>query len=97
MEYRNEFLDTLVGESVLVKQVTAPDADEEFASDFAENPLTASTQLLQSRTAVFVLAGYEGLGATLKFADGSPDPIFVPWSAIIELQGLDEDAGGRGG
>ncbi len=84
-EYKNEFLDGLVGRSVLVRQLTGPALDEEFVATLDEDPTSVLTQPLHSRTAVFALESYDRVGVVLRPITEEPFSLFVPWSAIIEL------------
>ena len=84
-EYKNEFLDGLVGRSVLVRQLTGPALDEEFVATLDEDPTAVLTQPLHSRTTVFALESYDRVGVVLRPITEEPFSLFVPWSAVIEL------------
>jgi len=86
-EYRNEYLDGLVGQVALVKQLTAPQVDEELLDKFEEDPLTGKVETLRSRTALRMVVGYDELGVVLRplTEDSEGVSVFVPWSAVIEL------------
>ena len=86
-EYRNEYLDGLVGQVALVKQLTAPQVDEELLDKFEEDPLTGKVETLRSRTALRMVVGYDELGVVLRPVTEGPEgvSVFVPWSAVIEL------------
>ena len=86
-EYRNEYLDGLVGQVALVKQLTAPQVDEELLDKFEEDPLTGKVETLRSRTALRMVVGYDELGVVLRPVTEDPEgvSVFVPWSAVIEV------------
>ena len=86
-EYRSEFLDGLVGQVALVKQLTGPHVDEELLDKFEEDPLTGKVETLRSRTALRRVVGYDELGVVLRPLTEDPEnvSVFVPWSAVIEL------------
>jgi hypothetical protein len=87
-EYKNDLLDKWVGQRVLVKQLTAPELDEELAERIIADPSSVQSALLQSRTAVLEVAGYDQVGVTLLLPPHGDDPplqTFVPWGAVIEL------------
>ena len=85
-EYRNEFLDGLVGRAALVTQLTGPELDEEFANRINEDPLNVRQQFLQSRTAMLEVVRYDQLGILFRTMGDDPFETFVPWGAVIELQ-----------
>ncbi len=87
-EYRNEYLDGLVGQVALVKLLTAPQVDDDLLDRFEEEPLTWKVEHLHSRTSLRILEGYDRLGVVLRpptEEDREGVPVFVPWSAVIEL------------
>src|SRR4051794_11784682 len=88
-EYRNEFLDGLVGQMVQVKQLDAPQLDEEFAKVWKENPRSFKTTPLKSRNSVLVLESYDQLGIIVRTLGKDPITNFVPWGSVIELASLD--------
>jgi len=63
-EYRSEFLDGLVGQVALVKQLTGPHVDEELLDKFEEDPLTGKVETLRSRTALRRVVGYDELAVS---------------------------------
>jgi len=86
-EYRNEYLDGLVGQVALVKLLTGPQVDNDLLDRFEEDPLTWKVEHLHSRTSLRILEGYDRLGVVLRphAEDLEGVPVFVPWSAVIEL------------
>ena len=86
-EYRNEYLDGLVGQVALVKLLTGPQVDDDLLDRFEEDPLTWKVEHLHSRTSLRILEGYDRLGVVLRPPTEDPEgvPVFVPWSAVIEL------------
>ena len=86
-EYRNEYLDALVGQVALVKLLTSPQVDEDLLERFEADPLTWKVEPLHSRTALRMLVDYDRLGVVLRPLTEDPEavPVFVPWSAVIEL------------
>jgi hypothetical protein len=87
-EYRNEFLDGLVGRAALVTQLTGPELDEEFANRINEDPLNVRQQFLQSRTAMLEVVSYDQLGILFRTMGDDPFETFVPWGAVIQLARL---------
>lgn len=90
-EDSSSFLSGLVGRPVLVKQLTAPDLDAEFAEKVLKEPLTIRTSELQARTAVMVLKSYDHLGIVLRPIQRNPISAFIPWSALIELSNMEPE------
>jgi hypothetical protein len=84
-EYNNEWLDKWVGRRVLVKQLAAPELEEELAEKIREDPRTVRTEPLKSQTGVLELESYDRLGVTLLTLDEDRLRTFVPWSALIEI------------
>ena len=86
-EYRNEYLDGLVGQLALVKLLAAPRVDDDLLEWLQEEPLTWKVEHLRSRSALRILEGYDRLGVILSPPTEDPEGVgvFVPWSAVIEL------------
>jgi hypothetical protein len=89
-EYRNEFLEGLVGGPVLVKRLSAPELIDEEAEHILQNPLTYVSEPLQSRLVMMTLGGYDQIGIVLRTIEEEPITTFVPWNAVIELRSLED-------
>jgi hypothetical protein len=89
MEYGNELLDRWVGHGILMHYVMGPteelDEDDERFERLFREPGFGVKQVMQARSAVFVLESYDQIGITVRDAGGLS--IFVPWGAVIRLQG----------
>ena len=77
-EYRNEYLDGLVGQVALVKLLTGPPVDDDLLDRFEEDPLTWKVEHLHSRTSLRILEGYDRLGVVQR--PPTEDPKVFPFS-----------------
>lgn len=86
-EYKNAYLDGLVGRLVLTKQLTSPRVDAALLELIEEDPRMGKDSMLRSRTCVQVLESYDRVGVIFREPIDYPDAVlsFVPWSAVIEL------------
>jgi hypothetical protein len=91
-EYKNAYLDELVGQLVLAKQLTGPPVDAALLALIEEDPAMGKDSMLRSRTSVQVLERYERLGIIFRQPIEHPAAVstFVPWSAVIELSPAEE-------
>jgi hypothetical protein len=91
-EYRNEYLDGLVGRLVLTKQLSSPLVDTALLTLIEEDPTSGREAMLRSRTSVQMLESYDRLGIIIRQPIDHPAAVaaFVPWSAVIELSPAEE-------
>lgn len=87
--YRNELLDEWVGGLVLTGLVIAPQLEPEEAEDMGDNPEIFKSHLTQAARALYRLLAYDEIGITIRLAvDEEEPPIFVPWGAVLRLEGV---------
>ncbi len=91
-EYKNAYLDGLVGQLVLTKQLSSPRVDAAFLELIEEDPTRGKDSMLRSRTSIQLLESYDRLGIIFRQPIDHPDAVstFVPWSAVIELSPAEE-------
>lgn len=92
MEYRNERLDRLVGQPMVIQYLEGPDPDRESLNKMFEEPGWAISRNAAASTAVHQLLGYDAIGITIKTLEEGSMHVFVPWGAVLGIYApTDED------
>lgn len=96
MEYKNELLDGWVGTPVVIKYADAPDLDPEQTKRAFEQPGRGVRVIGgMSRTAVYRLLAYDATGLTVRAEEEGTPGVFMPWGAVLAVQGASPEVAAR--
>jgi hypothetical protein len=91
MERRNHLLDTWKGEPVLATLLGGADLTLEEISRAFQDPTFGIQDLPKAQTAVHELVEYDQLGVILRRREKGAPRFFVPWGAVLSIQGAEPD------
>ena len=90
MECKNELLDAWLGEAVLVGMWLGSNVTGETITFLFENPEQARlADDVQVCAQVVELVAYDSLGVVLRERRENAYRFFMPWSAVLSIQGFD--------
>lgn len=88
MEYKNELLEEWVGRPVVLGYAEAPDLkNKEEIENVFHNPGYGYEGPAKHRTSVYLLMSYDNIGINVKTMEEGSAYTFMPWGAVLSIQG----------
>jgi hypothetical protein len=92
MEHHNELLDAWQGQPVMATFLGGAEllAFEKPSKAF-RHPSFGIEEVRKAKTAVYELVEYDHLGVTFRRQEEGAPRFFVPWGAVLGIQGADPE------
>lgn len=76
---------------MLIQMLKAPNPTSKEINRLIDKPDDLITDHLRTSAQVMELAAYDNFGVLLRKRMGERSRMFVPWSAILDIHGVDPD------
>ena len=91
LERSYELFERWVGQPVLIQTLVGPNPSGAEIERLIDNPERTCAGKLQAGARVRELVAYDSFGVVLRKLGPDAPRRFVPWSAVLELKGIDPD------
>jgi hypothetical protein len=96
MERSQELIEQWVGQAVLIQMLKAPNPTPKEINRLIDNPDDLIADHLRTSAQMMELVAYDSFGVLLRERMGERSRMFVPWSAILDIHGVDPAVGEPG-